>query len=104
MGENSRVVFGGILLVGFCFFLLFGVSTITRVPIPPTARVGVSDSRGATRRHEGMVVNYASKRRVPNGPDPIHNRYVPLFTCAYSLCVYIHMCIFMDLILCMSYF
>ncbi|KAL7605807.1 hypothetical protein Lser_V15G20600 [Lactuca serriola] len=23
-----------------------------------------------------VVVNYVSKRRVPNGPDPIHNRKV----------------------------
>ena len=22
------------------------------------------------------LINYMSKRRVPNGPDPIHNRYV----------------------------
>lgn len=75
MGSNSRVVFGELLLVGFCCFLLFGVSTITRAAILPTASVGNSmPKEGRTRRHEGSVLNYVSKRRVPNGPDPIHNR------------------------------
>ena len=26
--------------------------------------------------HAQMDFNYMSKRRVPNGPDPIHNRFV----------------------------
>lgn len=26
--------------------------------------------------HQDWDLNYVSKRRVPNGPDPIHNRYV----------------------------
>ncbi|MFS8017313.1 hypothetical protein Hanom_Chr15g01378901 [Helianthus anomalus] len=57
MERNS---FRVVLLVGFCWFLLFAVLK----------------SRGATK--QDGVVNYASKRRVPNGPDPIHNRYVTI--------------------------
>ncbi|KAI3726069.1 hypothetical protein L1987_65866 [Smallanthus sonchifolius] len=44
--------------------------------IPPTASTSFSMSKGATRKHKGLVLNYVSKRRVPNGPDPIHNRKV----------------------------
>ncbi|KAK1432831.1 hypothetical protein QVD17_09733 [Tagetes erecta] len=45
--------------------------------ITPTASVGFSMSKErATRRNKELVLNYVSKRRVPNGPDPIHNRKV----------------------------
>ncbi|KAL8248722.1 hypothetical protein R6Q59_005590 [Mikania micrantha] len=57
MERNHRVVFRAVLLVGFCWFLLFA---------------GLN-SRGATRQ-DGLSVNNVSKRRVPNGSDPIHNR------------------------------
>lgn len=87
MGRYSRVVFRAVLWVGFCCFFLFGVSTSTRVPISTTASVSVSMSKeGATRTHDGSVLNYVSKRGVPNGPDPIHNRYAN--TCI-SIAVYI---------------
>lgn len=75
MGRNIKVVFKVLSLVGFCFYLLFGVSTITRVPIQPTASVGVFMAKqGTTSRHEGLV--YVSRRKIPNGPDPIHNRKI----------------------------
>nr|GEU82415.1 CLAVATA3/ESR (CLE)-related protein 25 [Tanacetum cinerariifolium] len=63
MERNGRLVLRTVFLVGFCWFLLFGVST----------SFGVFKSREVTRK-EGSVLNYVSKRRVPNGPDPIHNR------------------------------
>lgn len=40
-----------------------------------------------------LDLNYVSKRRVPNGPDPIHNKYVslffflPLLTMTFLICV-----------------
>ncbi|KAK1438861.1 hypothetical protein QVD17_04673 [Tagetes erecta] len=64
---NGRVVF----LVGFCWFLLFATTMHARLMVPSTASFGSRfKSRGKTR----PVLNYVSKRRVPNGPDPIHNR------------------------------
>ncbi|KAL4581671.1 hypothetical protein LXL04_006197 [Taraxacum kok-saghyz] len=71
-GENKRVVgFGGVLLlVGFCCFLLIEVSTVTPESELELVIPGVSVSK------EAVVFNYVSKRRVPNGPDPIHNRKI----------------------------
>ncbi|KAI7742424.1 hypothetical protein M8C21_022905 [Ambrosia artemisiifolia] len=75
MGRNNSVVFAALVL--FCLFLLFDVSIIAQGAIPPTASVSFATSKGdATRRHKGLVLNYVSKRRVPNGPDPIHNRKI----------------------------
>ncbi|KAJ9564359.1 hypothetical protein OSB04_000325 [Centaurea solstitialis] len=73
MESNIRVVLRAVLLVGFCWFLLFAVSTTIQptLAVPSTASL---KSRGAT----GSVISYVSKRRVPNGPDPIHNRYAQL--------------------------
>ncbi|KAF5792094.1 hypothetical protein HanXRQr2_Chr09g0402181 [Helianthus annuus] len=73
MGRNNSVVFRVLVLV--CVFLLFGVSIITQGAIPPTQSVSFAMSKGEATRHKGLVLNYVSKRRVPNGPDPIHNRY-----------------------------
>ncbi|KAI3503389.1 hypothetical protein L1887_31830 [Cichorium endivia] len=67
----GRVVFRAVLLVGFCWFLLFVV--LKTIAVPSTSSFGGFQSRGGTRK-EGLVLNYVSKRRVPNGPDPIHNR------------------------------
>jgi len=35
----------------------------------------VTIGRGKLLGTPRMDINYMSKRRVPNGPDPIHNRY-----------------------------
>lgn len=37
--------------------------------------------------------NYMSKRRVPNGPDPIHNRFVYLFLTQIRYTDYIVFCL-----------
>ncbi|KAL8231550.1 hypothetical protein R6Q57_001328 [Mikania cordata] len=74
MRRNNNVVFRGLVLV--CFYLLFSVSTITLGAIPSTASVSFTMSKAATRKHKGLLLNHVSKRRVPNGPDPIHNRKV----------------------------
>ncbi|KAJ0433024.1 hypothetical protein HanPSC8_Chr17g0766081 [Helianthus annuus] len=67
---NGRVVFRVVFLVGF---LLFATTIQARLAVPSTASFGGFKSRGKTRQ-DGSVLNYVSKRRVPNGPDPIHNR------------------------------
>nr|XP_043608781.1 CLAVATA3/ESR (CLE)-related protein 25-like [Erigeron canadensis] len=69
METNCRAILRAVLVVGFCWFLLFTVSTTiqAKLGVPSTASFGVFKSRG-------VVLNYVSKRRVPNGPDPIHNR------------------------------
>lgn len=33
----------------------------------------------STLVHQRLDLNYMSKRRVPNGPDPIHNRSASIF-------------------------
>ncbi|KAI3665910.1 hypothetical protein L6452_44545 [Arctium lappa] len=72
MERNNRVVFRAVLLVGFCWFLLFAVSTTIQatLAVPSTASFGGFKAK----KKEGSVLSYVSKRRVPNGPDPIHNR------------------------------
>lgn len=81
------MVFGAVILV--CFILLFGFSAITQGAVTSTASVGFSMSKEtATRRHKGLVLNYVSKRRVPNGPDPIHNRYANTFIFIFMFIVH----------------
>ncbi|KAI3713191.1 hypothetical protein L1987_71764 [Smallanthus sonchifolius] len=69
---NGRVAFRVVFLVGFCWFLLFATTIHARTAVPSAASFEVFKSQGKTR--DGSVLNYVSKRRVPNGPDPIHNR------------------------------
>ncbi|KAK9052436.1 hypothetical protein SSX86_029065 [Deinandra increscens subsp. villosa] len=71
---NGRVVFRAVFLVGFCWFLLFATTIHARRVVPSTASFGGFKSLGRNTRQDGSVLNYVSKRRVPNGPDPIHNR------------------------------
>ncbi|KAI7757087.1 hypothetical protein M8C21_028487 [Ambrosia artemisiifolia] len=70
---NGSVVFRVVFLVGFCWFLLFATTVHAMRVVPSTASLEGVKSQGKTRR-DGSVINYVSKRRVPNGPDPIHNR------------------------------
>uniref|UniRef100_A0A6N2MTG1 Uncharacterized protein n=1 Tax=Salix viminalis TaxID=40686 RepID=A0A6N2MTG1_SALVM len=53
--------------------------TVYPPPPPPPA------PKSHLVRHD-MDLNYVSKRRVPNGPDPIHNRYTLLSTEITSAC------------------
>ncbi|KAG6654407.1 hypothetical protein I3843_05G132300 [Carya illinoinensis] len=82
--SHLKVLFGALALVVVIF--LFTVSSQQqggRTEIAPTL---ASDSgrnpklhayvmgRGNFVDHPELNLNYMSKRRVPNGPDPIHNR------------------------------
>lgn len=86
MESNFRVVIRAVFLVGFCWFLLFAVSTTIQenLVVSSSANFGSFKSKGGTR-NAGLGLNYVSKRRVPNGPDPIHNRYAnnSSFMCYY---------------------
>ncbi|XP_071694666.1 CLAVATA3/ESR (CLE)-related protein 25 [Rutidosis leptorrhynchoides] len=74
MERNGRVVLRAVFLIGFCWFLLYAVSTTlqTSLDTASTTSSRIIRSKGASK-HTGLV--YVSKRRVPNGPDPIHNRW-----------------------------
>ncbi|KAL5980687.1 hypothetical protein ACLOJK_028596 [Asimina triloba] len=55
-------------------------SATTTSSASATTRGSFMDSEDVVGRrrlhdHDPMNLNYMSKRKVPNGPDPIHNRY-----------------------------
>ncbi|URE19133.1 hypothetical protein MUK42_11478 [Musa troglodytarum] len=68
------------LITGLTFFLCLGlmlsVSMIgeeTKVPPPVTVAIAASSRDRQHMRDRSFDPFYASKRRVPKGPDPIHN-------------------------------
>ncbi|KAA8533060.1 hypothetical protein F0562_033407 [Nyssa sinensis] len=86
MGKGGRffkALFGALTLLGFIWFLLVGIlesggtRTITALNPQPAGsleHMEVIAREKATVHPESSDLNYMSKRRVPNGPDPIHNR------------------------------
>uniref|UniRef100_A0A7C8YVV5 CLAVATA3/ESR (CLE)-related protein 25 n=1 Tax=Opuntia streptacantha TaxID=393608 RepID=A0A7C8YVV5_OPUST len=92
MGHNAsessgRTVFkgfGALLLIIFIWLLLIGIlgSSESRGDAAATipSRGNPRRVRLAIREKHSFAWNrdliYVSKRRVPNGPDPIHNRHV----------------------------
>ncbi|URE15672.1 hypothetical protein MUK42_11881 [Musa troglodytarum] len=80
-GRSTRAVVTGLACL-LCLGLFISVSVVGRganvtppPPIPVTAAV-VASSRGSRPTGDSNFGPFhASKRRVPNGPDPIHNRY-----------------------------
>ncbi|XP_062106739.1 CLAVATA3/ESR (CLE)-related protein 25 [Humulus lupulus] len=83
-----RVFVGALFLLGTFWFLLVGIISNHHVHATKTVSIGsVSSStemlkhwkwngRDRTSLHWDTNLIYVSKRRVPNGPDPIHNRRV----------------------------
>lgn len=83
----SSFLFRALAVVGLVCLLVFGslVSGVEGTRQQPTTTqwtekrlkneqvVGTTD-KGVN--HADLDFNYMSKRRVPNGPDPIHNRFV----------------------------
>ncbi|XP_043706665.1 CLAVATA3/ESR (CLE)-related protein 25 [Telopea speciosissima] len=69
-----------VLFVGFIGFLLLveiqaseaSKTTTTTVTSPPGNFKQLEQEKRVD--HPDLDLNYMSKRRVPNGPDPIHNR------------------------------
>ncbi|RWW63759.1 hypothetical protein BHE74_00029046 [Ensete ventricosum] len=72
-----RALFGGLACL-FCIGLLVSMAkpgAATRIIAPPVAAPTVPSSMAGPLHHMKLDTFYNSKRRVPNGPDPIHNRY-----------------------------
>ncbi|KAK9277405.1 hypothetical protein L1049_006948 [Liquidambar formosana] len=87
MGNSSgsfKTLFGALALMGCMWLLLVGI--VTHGGMGTTATTTVTAQSMANFKHmevvgkdtlfvhPGLDLNYMSKRRVPNGPDPIHNR------------------------------
>lgn len=68
IGKFLKVFFCVLLLVGFVKFLRSDA-------VENGGRKTNNGLNGPVGAMSKFDLNYASKRRVPNGPDPIHNRY-----------------------------
>ncbi|KAL6287939.1 hypothetical protein ACE6H2_012329 [Prunus campanulata] len=76
-----RTLFGALLLLGVFWFFLAGI-LVNRSTEKSTVTVSsakmfkhwklIGREKHAIVRDSSFI--YVSKRRVPNGPDPIHNR------------------------------
>ena len=107
MGRMSRILrasLAAIVFISFIWFLFVGI-----LGNPPTKRTTATTARSnsklmllkliGTERHAAVYwnsdINYVSKRRVPSGPDPIHNRYVMYCICIHTLisCIYCCTCL-----------
>ncbi|KAG8384759.1 hypothetical protein BUALT_Bualt04G0152000 [Buddleja alternifolia] len=86
MGGSRKAMIRAALSVSFfCFLLLVSLANRsnrrdhTIHTIPSTRRSVDSFKPIQTEKegfHRNFKINCVSKRRVPNGPDPIHNRRV----------------------------
>lgn len=79
-GRISRGLLQALLVLGFLCLLCFGM-TSNQPRRLATSTVLSSKSFGLIGKqriagHHASHIHYVSKRRVPNGPDPIHNRYI----------------------------
>lgn len=70
------------LSVSFLWFLLVVVSfgewnfgTRHIIAVPSTRFLKPMQIQKKSGIHPNLNLNFVSKRRIPNGPDPIHNRY-----------------------------
>ncbi|XP_058772388.1 CLAVATA3/ESR (CLE)-related protein 25-like [Vicia villosa] len=73
----SRFLFRVLVVVGFVCFMFFGslVSGGRTVQTTSTTTKLDDEQVDVVGNHDAQLdFNYMSKRRVPNGPDPIHNR------------------------------
>lgn len=86
MGRSSfffRALFGAVAVTGFILLLLIGSlesggnKATTTLSTQSAGNRNHVDSlaREKSINRQELDLNYMSKRRVPNGPDPIHNRY-----------------------------
>lgn len=95
MGSNSfffRALLGAVAVAGFILLLLIGSlesggnKAITTLSTPSAGNPDPVDYSGREKSidRQELDLNYMSKRRVPNGPDPIHNRYIFIFMLTYG--------------------
>lgn len=94
-----RVCLVAVVLFGIIWLLFIGIlanhattTTTTTVTVPSTEvfRDWKLIQREKLHAHQDFDLHYVSKRRVPNGPDPIHNRYTSPFQLTY-IYVYSHL-------------
>ena len=102
MGVKERglfkALFGALAFVGFVWILLGGEilqeiggakktsMLAAHYSIENLEQMKVVDRERLVIRRQ-LDLNYMSKRRVPNGPDPIHNRYLHV-SIAYTYVCY----------------
>lgn len=89
-----RLFLGALLSLGIMCFMFLTISTMnlqTKRTILVPMNVNVISKHlklvGIKRHvlHSNSKLVYVSKRRVPNGPDPIHNRYVYIYAHLYHI-------------------
>lgn len=95
-GRLFRALFGTLLFVGVIWFLTVGIlanhaSKTSTITVRSTEIFKYWKLIGREKRvvHWASDLNYVSRRRVPNGPDPIHNRYIyvlSLLSIKYASC------------------
>lgn len=79
-GNGIRALVGALVYLGVIMFLLVGILANSVSSVPSTEKV-------KTLRFSGKDMNlfHVSKRKVPNGPDPIHNRFFILLLSNFSI-------------------
>ncbi|PIA40270.1 hypothetical protein AQUCO_02500160v1 [Aquilegia coerulea] len=77
-GGILRTFFGTLIFVGFIGILIGGIlpSDLIKETTPKAGRLKYLEviERGKLGARPDLDPNCMSKRRVPRGPDPIHNR------------------------------
>lgn len=81
-----RLLLGALVSLGFIWFMFLVISvnrqTKRTVLVPMNVNVIFKHLKLVSMQRHGLHSNskliIVSKRRVPNGPDPIHNRYTHL--------------------------
>ncbi|KAK8497464.1 hypothetical protein V6N13_052950 [Hibiscus sabdariffa] len=91
-GKALKFLFGVAVLVGLAWLLFFGIvadrATATTMSIKASSTREFKRwefvAKAKINSHHDFHFDYVSKRRVPNGPDPIHNRKASLNRSAYE--------------------
>ncbi|KAK8653343.1 hypothetical protein V6N13_127350 [Hibiscus sabdariffa] len=76
-GKALKFLFGVAVLVGLAWILLLLLVGIVANRATATTKLITASSTREFKRWEfvqDLHFDYVSKRRVPNGPDPTHNR------------------------------
>uniref|UniRef100_A0A1J3JWB9 CLAVATA3/ESR (CLE)-related protein 25 n=1 Tax=Noccaea caerulescens TaxID=107243 RepID=A0A1J3JWB9_NOCCA len=68
-GNGIRALVGALVSLGIIVFLLVGILANSAQGVPSTEKV-----KSLRFSSNDVYLFHVSKRKVPNGPDPIHNR------------------------------
>ncbi|XP_019451959.1 PREDICTED: CLAVATA3/ESR (CLE)-related protein 25-like isoform X2 [Lupinus angustifolius] len=74
VGVRSRIrfVLGALIFVGVIWFMFLAISMDLHQTKRTMVLVPLHVKRHSLHSNSGLI--FVSKRKVPNGPDPIHNR------------------------------